>query len=247
MGLLADRFLPVVLLILVNVLFSGYAILSSYTFKHSTLSPVVFAFLRDAVACSCFAATLTVTAQRVPEAERGPLVPSREHAALFLLLGFLGASTAMYGVLSISLTSPTVYGVMTPLVPCITILASFALGIETFRVREVASWAKVLGIAVAVGSAASIVFFGTQEAAGGTAGAPGGYAYLLAQKSGVALYPLHAADAPLWLRHSLRGLSFVAARSSRSTSPRLPRAQQTGTSRQWVSVRCSFLGASRRI
>lgn len=186
---LAARAGPILLLILVNLNFSGYAVLASLAFRASSLSPVVFALLRDAVASACFAAALCATAARVPADERGPLVPTREHAALFGALGLIGVFSSMFGALAISLTSGVVYGLMTPLVPCITLIVSFALGLEVFKPQEGASWVKAAGIALAVGGAVSIVALDVGGGHGG-AGTLGGYMYLIAQKTGIATYPI---------------------------------------------------------
>ena len=188
-----DRVIPIAVLFFVNVLFSGYATLSSLAFCTSALHPVVFAFLRDTVACVCFAGALFASSRLSTEEERGPLIPSLPHLVVFVGLGFLGVYSSMYGALSISLTSPTAYGLLTPIVPCITLLFSFAIGLEQFRVNEGLSWAKAAGIAVSVGGA--MVIIGVDAGRGGhcvgSGGTTvGGWVYLLLQKLGVAMYPI---------------------------------------------------------
>ena len=46
---------------------------------------------------------------------------------------------------------------MTPVVPVVTTFFALVLGIDVFRVRSIASWAKVLGIFVTVGGAMGLV------------------------------------------------------------------------------------------
>lgn len=184
MGILSERVIPVVLLVLVNIIFSGYAVFASVAFKYGTVNPIVFALLRDVVACVCFGSSLLFT-RRAPESERGPLVPAREHVFLFLALGFLGVFSSMYGALSIERTSSSVYGLFTPVVPCITLVVSLLMGIESIKLNEAASWAKIIGICLAVGGAMTIVFFDSSGSHGGGQGTLIGYAYLLMQKTGV--------------------------------------------------------------
>jgi hypothetical protein len=65
-----DRVFPVVLLIVVNAFFSGYAVFSSYAFRTSKLNAITFALLRDAVASLCFGGALALTARRPTSAGR---------------------------------------------------------------------------------------------------------------------------------------------------------------------------------
>ena len=43
-----DTIIPLLLLVLVNMIFSGYVVLTAAALKDSSLSPIVFAFLRGA-------------------------------------------------------------------------------------------------------------------------------------------------------------------------------------------------------
>jgi drug/metabolite transporter (DMT)-like permease len=166
------------------------SVLASLTFKSSPISPIVFALLRDIIACACFIPTLLFSQRRVPPEER-QLAPLVEHWGLFAALGLLGVFSQMLGALSISLTSALVYGLFSPSVPVITILISFLAGIEVFRPREAASWAKVAGIVACLGGAAAIVLLGSGGSHGsGGGGTLGGYAYLLAATVAKASYPV---------------------------------------------------------
>jgi drug/metabolite transporter (DMT)-like permease len=185
-----DYCLPPLLLVCCNTAISGYTILASLTFKNSPVSPVVFALLRDVLACACFIPSLIFSQRRLaPEDQQ--LAPRVEHWGLFVALGLLGVFSQMLGALSISLTSALVYGLFSPSVPVVTILVSFLVGIEVFRPREVASWAKVAGILVCLGGAAAIVLLGSGGSHGsGGGGTLGGYAYLLAATVAKASYPV---------------------------------------------------------
>ena len=73
------------------------------------------------------------------------------------MLGTWGAQ--LMSSLTISFLSASIYGLLTPSVPIVTALVSFALGVDIFYVRSVASWTKVLGILVTVGGAVALVGF----------------------------------------------------------------------------------------
>jgi drug/metabolite transporter (DMT)-like permease len=190
MSFFSEYLLPPLLLVGVNAAISGYTVLASLTFKNGTVSPVVFALLRDVVACACFTSSLLLSQRHQPPDERR-LCPRVEHWGLFAALGLLGVFSQMLGALSISLTSALVYGLFSPAVPVITILVSFCVGIEVFRAREVASWVKVVGIFACLGGAAAIVLLGSGGSHGsGGGGTPGGFAYLLAATVAKASYPV---------------------------------------------------------
>ena len=164
--------------------------LASLTFKSSPISPIVFSLLRDVIACACFIPTLLFSQRRVPPEEK-QLAPLVEHWGLFAALGLLGVFSQMLGALSISLTSALVYGLFSPSVPVITILISFLAGVEVFRPREAASWAKAAGIVACLGGAAAIVLLGSGGSHGsGGGGTLGGYAYLFAATVAKASYPV---------------------------------------------------------
>jgi hypothetical protein len=108
---LRDSVAPLLLLCLVQTIFAGYTVLTEAALK-SSLSAVVFAFVRDAVACLAFAPTLYLSeappaccraagAGADADAEDGDdapppppppaeLWPRREHFAHFVALGLLG-------------------------------------------------------------------------------------------------------------------------------------------------------------
>ena len=185
-----DSILPPLLLVLVNVSISGYAVIASYIFEKGSVSPIAFALLRDVLACACFVPALFLSQRRAPAEDR-QLLPLVEHWGLFAALGLLGVFSQMLGALSISLTSALVYGLFSPAVPVVTILVSFVLGVEVFRPREAASWAKVVGILACLAGAAAIVLLGSGGAHGsGGGGTLIGYAYLLSATVAKACYPV---------------------------------------------------------
>jgi drug/metabolite transporter (DMT)-like permease len=194
----AEALAPLLLLCVVQTIFSGYVILTSASLGSSNVSPLVFAFLRDSMATGLFVTTLTLRERLWPTGQ--PLVPRREHYGHIIALGLLAVfGTQLLGVLAIRNLSAAVYGFLTPTVPVVTLLVSYALGLDVFRPRELASWAKVGGIAVTLAGAVFIVGFATPVEADGDAGARGhahgqtsplGIAYIIAQKMSAGTYPL---------------------------------------------------------
>ena len=117
------------------------------------------------------------------------LWPRREHVAYFVLLGLLGVwGGQLLGSISISYLSASLYGLLTPTVPAVTLLISYALGLDRFRPCEAASWLKVVGILVSIGGAAVIVLVSPNGSAGKNNSL--GLAYIIAQKTCVGAYPV---------------------------------------------------------
>ena len=90
MSFFSEYLLPPLLLVGVNAAISGYTVLASLPFKNGTVSPVVFALLRDVVACACFTSSLLLSQRHQPPDERR-LCPRVEHWGLFAALGLLGS------------------------------------------------------------------------------------------------------------------------------------------------------------
>ena len=179
---------PLLLLALVQCIFSGYSVLTDAALKTGTAAPV-FALFRDLVACAAFAPTLFAVERGRPPGEPRFLWPRREHAGHFLLLGFLGVwGGQLLGSISISFLSASLYGLLTPTVPAATLLISYLLGLETFRPLHVASWLKVLGIAVSIAGACVIVLVSPNGSEGKNNSL--GLAYIVAQKLCLGAYPV---------------------------------------------------------
>ena len=178
--------LPVLVLVLVNVIFSAYTTVAGAAFK-SGASPVVFAFLRDAVACCCFLPTLVWWSRN--SAAGASVWPRREHWPHFLGLAFLGVwGSQLMSALAISNLSPAIYGLLKPTVPALTAAIAIALGMQPFSVRERASQLKVVGIAAAVGGGVLIVLASGEDHE--AKNMPLGAAYMLCQVTAASSYPI---------------------------------------------------------
>jgi drug/metabolite transporter (DMT)-like permease len=175
---------PVVVLLLVNITFSAYTTLAAAAFRGGT-SPVVFAFLRDAVAVCCFVPALALSSR----SSGGPWRPRAEHFSLFLLLAFLGVwGSQLMSALAIANLSPAIYGLLKPSVPAVTMFIAVMLGMQRFNIRARASQFKAAGVAAAVGGAVLIVVASGEDHE--SANAPLGSAYMLLQVACSASYPI---------------------------------------------------------
>ena len=182
----SDTVVPVLLLIIVNLIFSGYVVYAKLALTSGT-SPEVFALLRDLIACILFVPTLWLVERRKPPAARR-FWPRQEHWGLIIALGVLGVFGAqLLGSISLSFLSSATYGLLSPATPVFTLLVSLAVGVDTVNVRAVGSWVKLLGVLVTVGGAVVIVYF--SSSAGGT-NQPIGFAFILCQKVMQGSYPV---------------------------------------------------------
>ena len=183
---------PVALLVLVNLLFSGYAVLGSAAFKSGT-SPAVFALLRDLVACALFAASLL-------RARPARLLPRAEHAGHFLALAATGVwGSQLMSALTIAYLSAPIYGLLKPAVPVVTLLVAAASGVAPFDLRTRATQLTVAGVLLAIGGGAAIVAasFADRESANALLGA--GY---------VSIYMLCAGSYPIVQKYMLRTMDY---------------------------------------
>jgi drug/metabolite transporter (DMT)-like permease len=196
---------PLLLLVVVQAIFSGYvtltsAALSSSSSSSASPSPLVFALLRDTLASVLFLGALAGKELRKPPGPQRLWLPRREHFGYLIALGALAVfGTQLLGVLAIRNLSAPVYGFLTPTVPVVTLLASYLFGLDAFRVRNRGSWLKVVGIAITVGGAVFVVGFGEGSSSSSSHGAAStsattspsaGIAYVLAQKTCAGTYPL---------------------------------------------------------
>jgi len=141
---------PVALLVLVNLLFSGYAVLASSAFKSGT-SPVVFALLRDLIACALFLAALA-------RARPARLLPRAEHAGAFIALAISGVwGSQLFSALCISNLSAPIYSLLKPAVPVVTLVLAAAAGVAPFDLRTRPTRLTVAGVLLAIGGGAAIV------------------------------------------------------------------------------------------
>ena len=141
---------PVALLVLVNLVFSGYAVLAASAFKSGT-SPVVFALLRDLIACALFLAALA-------RARPARLLPRAEHAGAFIALAISGVwGSQLFSALCISNLSAPIYSLLKPAVPVVTLVLAAAAGVAPFDLRTRPTRLTVAGVLLAIGGGAAIV------------------------------------------------------------------------------------------
>lgn len=186
------------ILLVVQLFFSLYAVLGSAAFKSGT-SPVVFALLRDLVACACFAPALLAEEARRAAPERR-LVPRVEHAAYFFALALTGVwGSQLMSALAIANLSAPVYGLMKPCVPVVSLIAAVAVGQFAFDLRARASQLVVAGVLLAVGGAAFIVVASYEDRESKNALLGAGY---------IGLYLCLNGSYPIVQKHVLSTLSY---------------------------------------
>ena len=121
-AMLRQYTLPLLLLVLVNLSFSGYQVFSKLAFLEGT-NPVVFALLRDGVATALFLPTLYLK-ERGLAPEEQQLLPRREHLGYFLALGVCLWASSVMSALAIFYLTPVLYALLTPTAPVVTLLLS---------------------------------------------------------------------------------------------------------------------------
>lgn len=185
-------------LLIVQLFFSLYAVLGSAAFKSGT-SPVVFALLRDVVACACFVPALFLEESRRPASTRR-LVPRAEHALPFFTLALTGVwGSQLMSALAISNLSAPIYGLMKPCVPVVTLIVAVLVRQFAFDVRTRASQLVVGGVLLAVGGAAYIVAASYEDRESKNALLGAGY---------IALYLALNGSYPIVQKHVLNTLEY---------------------------------------
>lgn len=148
------QLLPVLLMIMVQCIFGGYSVFTSRAFKSaSNLSPLVFAFCRDAAASMLLMGMAAFAEFRQPP-EKRRLVPAREDLGIFVGLGLLGVwGSQGLSALAISNLSALNFSVLEPAMPVVTLALSLLLGVEKWNSKQWQSWGKAVGVLVTVGGA----------------------------------------------------------------------------------------------
>ena len=186
---------PAVVLVLVQLAFSTYAVLGSAAF-HSGTSPAVFALLRDVIAVICFLPSLYFESRYASPR----LLPRAEHFGHFFLLGILGVwGSQLMSALSIANLSAPIYGLLKPCAPVVSLLVAVAVGLQPFNIRTRASKLLLAGVLLSVGGAAYIVGASYQDRE--SANAPLGAFY-------VSLYLLFAGCYPILQKRILTQLDY---------------------------------------
>jgi len=183
---------PAALLVLVNLIFAGYAVLGSAAFKSGT-SPAVFALLRDLIASALFLVALL-------RARPKRLTPRAEHVGHFIALACTGVwGSQLMSALTIANLSAPIYSLLKPAVPVVTLLAAAALGVARFDLRTRPTQLMVAGVLLAIGGGAGVVAvsFADRESKNAMLGA--GY---------VSLYMLCSGSYPTLQKAMLRSFDY---------------------------------------
>ena len=165
------------IMIVVEFLFGAYSYLTAQALHGTSLSPLAFAWVRDAIASgSLLIAAFAFEVYRKAPADR-QFVPDEGHVLRFLACGFFGIWGAQgLSALALANLDAIIFSIFQPLLPVITLVVGTATGVEPpLRASEPASIAKVFGIAIAAGGAAFVVWSNshTKPASGsGNAGSP---------------------------------------------------------------------------
>lgn len=139
----ADAVVCALLLVLVNFIFGGYAVITSAALKHSTLSPTVYALLRD-VGGSCLLLVMAHVYERRQAVPR--FWPSRDDQGSFVLVGLLMVWGAQgCSAQAVANLTPSFFSLLQPIMPVITTSLSLATGYESFHPGQAASWGKMIG------------------------------------------------------------------------------------------------------
>jgi len=150
---------PIALLIFVQIIFSGYAVLGSAAFKSGT-SPIVFAFLRDLIAICFFVPSFVVEELRSSKsAGRGVrFLPRQEDVPYFFLLAVQGVwGSQLMSALTISNLSAPIYGLLKPAVPIVTYVASVVVGVTPFNIKTQETRYTIVGVILAIAGCIVIV------------------------------------------------------------------------------------------
>jgi drug/metabolite transporter (DMT)-like permease len=170
-GLLATALIMVV----VEVLFGLYSFLTAKALHGTSLSPLAFAWIRDAIA----AASLLIAAFIYERRSKAPadrrFLPDERDWPRFLACGFFGIWGAQgLSALALANLDAIVFSIFQPLLPLITLVIGTAAGVEPpLRAREPVSMAKVFGVAIAVGGACFVVW-SSSHSKSGSSGVSGG-------------------------------------------------------------------------
>lgn len=135
-------------LIAIQFMYGGYHIVSKIALTNKT-SPYVLSLTRDLLATPLFfiAGAIFEGPRKLFQVERNDI------PRLFALgmTGIFGNQTLF--LLGLSFTSPTNAAIMQPLIPVIATIISILFGLEKLRLPSKSGFAKIFGIALAVGGA----------------------------------------------------------------------------------------------
>ena len=146
----------------VCTIFAGYSVLAHIALgAASNAKALAFAWVRDAIGAALLLSTAFAT-------ERAAFWPAIEDWPRLLACGFAGVWGAQgFSALALANLNATLFAVLEQLLPVVSLLACVALGEERFALRDALSWAKVLGVSLAVGGAAFLAWSASRAGGGG--------------------------------------------------------------------------------
>jgi drug/metabolite transporter (DMT)-like permease len=137
-----------ILLLLVNLGFSGWQVLGSYAIHNKGADAMIFALYREILATlfmGCFVIYRGIPMNRY-------CIDTQDFSRFFYL-GFCSFGNVVFTILSLQYLSANSYSVMQPIIPVIAMIISISIGLEPFTLI------KVSGIALAVCGALFIEFW----------------------------------------------------------------------------------------
>lgn len=144
-----DKFSPVLAGVFVNIIFGGYSVITSAALKNSTMSAIVYAFIRDITAAAQLLGAAYFVESRKPVDQRR-FWPDRADVGSFILLGLLAIWGAQgLSALAIANLTATYFSLLNPLQPVVALLLSIVMGREVLT-RSWSSWTKIIGVLVCV-------------------------------------------------------------------------------------------------
>jgi drug/metabolite transporter (DMT)-like permease len=157
------------IMVVVELIFAVYAYLTSHALSGSTLSPLVFAWLRDVFATVLLLSAAYVSELQRPEPEQR-FWPAEAHWLRLLLCGTLGVwGSQGMSALALAHLDATTFALLQPLMPIFTVAVGTLSGVEPPLVlRACTTWAKVVGLCVAVFGAIFVVANGQETSKSNT-------------------------------------------------------------------------------
>ena len=157
------------IMVCVELIFAVYAYLTSHALSGSKLSPLVFAWLRDVFATLLLLSAAYISERRRPASECR-FWPEEKHWLRLLLCGTLGVwGSQGMSALALAHLDPTTFSLLQPLMPVVTVIVGTLSGVEPpFSLRSWTTWAKVVGLCVAVAGAMIVVVFSSNGKAAGS-------------------------------------------------------------------------------
>ena len=163
------------LMLTVTTVFGGYSLLvHSALSGTATLHPLVFALARDTIGTALLLAGLAFETRahnaKLPAgAPPLALLPARPDVPQLMMCAVCGVWCSQAGsALALKYLDGVTMSLLQPLLPLVTAVASLVVGYEVWPCSSRATWAKALGLAIAVGGACWVSYASSTK--GGAAG-----------------------------------------------------------------------------